>query len=199
MVHAITGHWEEIGTLNCLSRDEREEALWIDRARTGDDAAFRWLLGQYRARVVRLAAHVLHSQGDAEDVAQEAFVRAFQRLPSFRGNGRFSAWLFSITVRLCLDHRRSARFHREVPADAAPEAVSPSAPPDTHLLIDALMEQLSPPIRAALVLREIEGFDYDEIAQMLQIPVGTVRSRLHAARARFRALWTAIEEEDSHV
>ena len=200
----MAGHWK-IDALPCLSRDEREEALWIDRARTGDDAAYRWLLGRYRARVVRLAAHVLREDGDAEDVAQEAFVRAFQRLPSFRGtrsggNGRFSAWLFTLTVRLCLDRRRSARFSREVPEGAAPNAVSADASPDTHLLIDALLDQLTPPMRAALVLREIEGFEYDEISQMLQIPVGTVRSRLHAARARFRELWTAAQAEaDSHV
>lgn len=199
----MAGCWKT-GAASSLSRDDREEALWIERARTGDDAAYRWLLGQYRARVVRLAAHVLRGGGDAEDAAQEAFVRAFQRLPSFRGNGRFSAWLFSITVRLCLDRRRMARFGREVSADAAPNAVSNAVSlhtsPDTHLLIEALLDQLSPPMRAALVLREIEGFEYDEIAQMLQIPVGTVRSRLHAARARFRELWTAVQTEaDSHV
>lgn len=208
MINAMAGHW---GTsdLHCLSRGDREEVLWIERARTGDDAGYRWLLGQYRARVVRLAAHVLRGGGDAEDVAQEAFVRAFQRLPSFRGRtsggqGRFSAWLFSITVRLCLDHRRLAHFSREVSADADPLAVSGAASlmasPDTRLLIEALMDKLPPPTRAALVLREIEGFEYDEIAQMLQIPVGTVRSRLHAARARFRELWTAAQTEtDSHV
>ncbi len=203
MVHAMTGHWES-SLLHC-SRDEREETLWIDRARTGDEAAYRWLLSQYRARVIRLAAHVLRSDSDAEDAAQEAFVRAFQRLPSFRGTtsggqGRFSAWLFTLTVRLCLDRRRSSRFTREVSADAAPDAVSADASPDTRLLIDALLDQLSPPMRAALVLREIEGFEYDEISEMLQIPVGTVRSRLHAARARFRSLWTAAQTEaDSHV
>ncbi len=196
MVHAMTGQWDGA---ECLSRDEREETLWIDRARAGDDAAYRWLLGQYRARVIRLAAHVLRSHGDAEDVAQEAFVRAFQRLPRFRGQGRFSAWLFSITVRLCLDRRRSAPWTREVPAEAAPNAASPPVPTDTRLLIEALLDKLSPPMRAALVLREIEGLDYDEIAAMLQIPVGTVRSRLHTARAQFRDLWTAVEEENSHV
>ncbi len=69
MIHAMAGHWE-MGALHCLSRDEREEALWIDRARTGDDAAYRRLLGQYRVRVVRLAAHVLRESGGAEDVAE---------------------------------------------------------------------------------------------------------------------------------
>jgi RNA polymerase sigma-70 factor (ECF subfamily) len=199
MIHAMTSQWE-IGIERHQTRDEREEALWVTRARTGDEAAFRWLLGRYRMRVVRLAAHVLRSGGDAEDVAQEAFLRAFRRLPDYRGTGRFSAWLFQITVRLCLDRRRSVRWQREVPEDAAPPAPAPNTHlPDNRLLIETLLDRLSPPMRAALVLREIEGLEYDEIAETLQIPVGTVRSRLHSARAQFRDLWAAIDEENSHV
>ena len=193
--------------VDCLPREEREEAGWLDRARAGDEAAYRWLLARYRARVVRLAAHVLRREGEAEDVAQEAFLRAFRRLPSFRGEGRFSAWLFGIAIRLCLDRRRSAWWTRQVPEEAAPPP--PSSPTaaadaaDTRLLVEALLDRLSPPMRAALVLREMEGLDYDEIVATLGIPVGTVRSRLHAARAHFRALWTAAlkedDEEDDHA
>ena len=95
-----------MATLDCTDRDTREEALWIARAKAGEDAAYRWLLDRYLARVVRLAAHVLRRDSEAEDVAQEAFLMAFRRLPSFRGTGRFSAWLFQITIRLCLDRRR---------------------------------------------------------------------------------------------
>ena len=186
-----------------VRREDREEAAWIARARTGEDAAFRWLLGRYRTRVVRLAAHVLRREDEAEDVAQEAFLRAFRRLPSFRGEGRFSAWLLGITVRLCLDRRRSARWTREVAADflpplsslPLPSLPSPSDAADTRLLVGALLDQLSPPLRAALVLRELEGLDYDEIAAALALPVGTVRSRLHAARARFRTLWEAAQKD----
>ncbi len=196
----MIGQWNTGSAAAPQSREEREEALWIARARTGDEAAFRWFLGQYRTRVLRLAAHVLRRGDEAEDVAQEAFVRAFQRLPEFRGSGPFSSWLFQITVRLCLDRRRSARWEREVPEACAPTAASaPTSSPDTQLLIETLLDKLTPPMRAALVLREIEGLDYDEIAQTLQIPVGTVRSRLYAARAQFRDLWVAIDEENSHV
>ena len=199
MIKTMAGSWEQ-NLEHCLSRDEREEALWIGRARAGDEAAYRWLLGEYRTRVVRLAAHVLRGSGDAEDVAQDTFVRAFQQLPKFRGQGRFSGWLFSITLRLCLDRRRSSHADREVPEGTASDAVSTDPPPDTRLLIEALLDKLTPPMRAALVLREIEGFDYDEISAALGIPVGTVRSRLHTARAEFRDLWIAVQTEDnSHV
>ena len=179
------------------SREEREEALWLARARGGDEAAYRWLLGRYRTRVVRLAAHVLRREGEAEDVAQEAFLRAFRRLSSFRGNGPFSAWLFQIVVRLCLDRRRAAHWTREVPADTAPPLPSAPDSADTRLLVGALLDSLPPLMRAALILREMEGLEYDEIAQTLGIPVGTVRSRLHTARTQFRALWVSAQEDAS--
>ena len=139
-----------LAAVDCLPREDREEAIWLARARTGDEAAYRWLLDRYRARVVRLAAHVLRRDGEAEDVAQEAFLRAFRRLPSFRGDGRFSAWLFGIAVRLCLDRRRSARWTREIPADAAPSPSSAPDATDTRLLVEALLDRLSPPMRAPL-------------------------------------------------
>ena len=200
MVRDLGRQGQALAAADCLPREEREEAAWLQRARTGDEAAYRWLLGRYRARVVRLAAHVLRREGEAEDVAQEAFLRAFRRLPGFRGEGRFSAWLFGIAVRLCLDRRRSARWTCEVPEDDAPAPFpSPNSAEDstdTRLLVGALLDRLSSPMRAALILRELEGLDYDEISATLGVPVGTVRSRLHAARAQFRALWTAALEED---
>ena len=182
-----------------VSRDEREEAQWIARARTGDQAAYRWLLERYRARVVRLAAHVLRREGEAEDVAQEAFLRAFGQLSRFRNAGRFAPWLFRIVVRLCLDRLRLSRWDAEISdIDAQPISPHNDHDIDTRLLVETLLDQLSPPMRAALTLRELEGLDYDEIAQALQIPVGTVRSRLNAARAQFRRLWIAAQE-DPHV
>lgn len=201
-VRTVSFLWPQstLGNAPCADRETREEAAWVARARAGDEAAFRWLLERYRMRVVRLAAHVLGRDADAEDAAQEAFLRAFRRLSSYNGSGRFSAWLFQIVVRLCLDQRRTARWQREVSADAAlPRAAASSdssEDTDSRLLVEALLHQLSPPLRAALVLRELEGLDYDEIAQALGIPVGTVRSRLNAARAQFRALWQAAHAEE---
>lgn len=177
------------------TREEREEAGWVARAKAGDEAAYHWLLERYRTRVVRLAAHVLRRDGEAEDVAQEAFLRAFRRLPSFQGEGRFSAWLFRIVVRLCLDRQRLARWTAETSEEPLPIAASFSDAADTRLLVGMLLDQLSPPMRAALVLRELEGLDYDEISRALGIPVGTVRSRLHAARAEFRQLWLSAQED----
>lgn len=177
---------------------DREEARWVARAQAGDAAAQRWLLGRYRARIVRLAAHVLRGEADAEDVAQEAFVQAFRHLSSLRRDGAsFGPWLRRIAVRRCLDRLRRAGRRLEAPADEAREGADRGgeARADTRLLVEALLDKLSAPLRAALVLRECEGLDYDEIADILRVPVGTVRSRLHAARAQFRALWLAAESE----
>lgn len=184
------------GTAAPAAAEEREEARWIERARAGDEAAFRWLLDCYRERAVRLAAHVLRQPDEAEDVAQEAFIRAFRGLSSFRGDGRFYTWLYHIVVRVCLDRKRRAWWSRE--ATSAPRESAGSEATegvDTRLLVEALLDRLNPPMRAALVLRELEGLEYEEIAQVLGVPVGTVRSRLNTARAQFRSLWSAAMRE----
>jgi RNA polymerase sigma-70 factor (ECF subfamily) len=181
-----------------------EEVDWIARARQGDVAAFDWLATRYRARAVRLAAHVLRRPSEAEDVAQEAFLRAFTQIRSFRGDAAFYTWLARIVIRLCLNRMRHPGWYRErAPRDEIDYGETPQQQTaeqiDTRLLIDALLDRLSPPLRIALVLREVEGLDYQEIADTLQIPVGTVRSRLNAARTQFRTLWQSVLEETPHA
>ena len=184
--------------------EDPEEAAWIIRARRGDEAAFRWLLARYRQRVVRLAAHILRDAEEAEDAAQEAFIRAFRRLRAYRGEARFFTWLSHIVVRACLDRRRQAWWSRETSLDSPGEIcasipVQTAGEADLRMLVEALLDGLSPPMRAALVLRELEGMEYADIAQALRIPVGTVRSRLNVARARFRELWSAATQEAESV
>jgi RNA polymerase sigma-70 factor (ECF subfamily) len=143
---------------------------------------------------------VLRSPTEAEDAAQEAFVKAFRSLRSFRGESRFYTWLYHIAVRVCLDRRRLARWGREEQiADSARRRDSETADSELRIVVEALLERLSPPMRAALVLRELEGLEYEEIALALKIPVGTVRSRLNAARRKFRELWESAEREARSV
>ncbi len=182
---------------------DREEALQIARAQSGDEAAIDWLLARYRQRVIRLATHILRRSGDAEDAAQDAFVRAFRNLHTFRGQGRFYTWLYQIVVRVCLDMRRLARWDAEVPIESLPELSSHSdaslGAVDSRLLVEALLDRISPPMRAALVLRELEGLEYEDIARVMQIPVGRVRWRLHVARAEFQRLVAAVMKETDGV
>lgn len=184
-------------------RSDPEERAWIARAQQGEIAAFDWLMVRYRTRALRLAAHVLRTPADAEDVVQEAFLRAFAQIRSFRANCTFYTWLYRIIVRLCLNHMRtrdwqsgSLSLSKEQEVEKAFALPPPS---ETRLMIEDLLERLSPPLRAALILRELEGLDYEEIAETLEIPVGTVRSRLNAARYQFQTLWLKAQEESNHV
>lgn len=182
--------------------EDREEAGQVSRAWAGDAAAIHWLIARYRQRVVRLAAHILRRPSEAEDVAQEAFVRAFRSLHTFRGEGRFYTWLYQIVVRLCLDRRQSARWNAETQDAPDPQYPTPCAAMEeveARVLVEALLDRLPPPMRAMLILRELEGLEYEEIAQALQIPVGRVRWRLHAARAQFQELWRDALQEADHV
>jgi RNA polymerase sigma-70 factor (ECF subfamily) len=183
--------------------EDGEEACQVARAQAGDESAMSWLIARYRHRAVRLAAHILHRPGEAEDVAQEAFVRAFRNLRAYRGEGRFYTWLYQIVVRVCLDRRQLARWDAEQPLETSAASLEDSAAPmdgvETRLLVETLLDRLPPPTRAILILRELEGLEYAEIAQVLRIPVGRVRWRLHAARAQFRALWQNAMQEADHV
>src|SRR5579862_8003958 len=106
------------GQPRSLSVDHEEERQ-ISRARSGDPTAIDWLLNRYRDRVLRLATHVLRRSGEAEDVTQEAFVKAFRNLAAYNGEGSFYTWIYRIVVRTCLERQRLARWRREMPIDAA--------------------------------------------------------------------------------
>ncbi len=179
----------------------REERAMLDRCALGDERAIRWVLNKYRDRVVRLAAHVLHNPREAEDIAQEAFVKAFRQIGQFRGESGFYAWLYRIVVNLCLDRmrRKSATSETQLDETTAPwlGAVTPDM--EKRIVVEGVLDSLTPPMRAALVLREVEGLEYAEIAEVLNIPVGTVRSRLNTAREQFRRRWLALQEEADHV
>lgn len=183
-----------------IDHEEREQ---IERARQGADAAVGWLIARYRQRVVRLAAHVLRRPEEAEDAAQEAFLRAFRSLNAFRSEGRFSTWLYRITLRVCLDQLRLKRWDGETSLDApdlqADLAHHPAQGAEARMLVEMLLDRLSPPMRAMLVLRELEGLEYEEIARVLEIPVGRVKWRLHEARVRFRVLWSETMQETDDV
>ncbi len=188
----------QAGTLDYSER--REERAWLDRCALGEEKAIRWVLDRYRERVVRLAAHVLHNSREAEDVAQEAFIKAFKQIGQFRGESGFYAWLYRIVVNICLDRMRRKSVTSELPFDETlPQTISVNPDIEKRLAVQQVMNSLSVPMRAALTLREVEGLDYSEIAEVLNIPVGTVRSRLNSARDQFRKKWIAIQEETQNV
>lgn len=175
----------------------------LHRAQSGDESAFAEIFRDHYERTFRLIFAILRNESDARDVAQEAWVTIWKQLPKFRGESRFSTWLHPIATRRALDHLRKRRrwFDRFLPIGGPSEndgngagAVAVAEPASEedgrdqaerserseqlHRALDALPPQQ----RAILALRELEGLSYEEIARTVDIPVGTVMSRLHHAR-----------------
>jgi RNA polymerase sigma-70 factor (ECF subfamily) len=179
---------------------DKDEAALIERCRAGDLAAFEPLVEKYRQRVYRLAYNVLRDPEEAWDVAQDAFIRAFQALPSFRGDSAFYTWLFRIVMNVARDRaRQHAARGRAFGTERVDEKdwdrilVDQGTAPDTHAAqieerarIGRALATLSEPHRAIIMLSDLEGLSYREIAEVLNIPMGTVMSRLHNARRRLR-------------
>ena len=172
----------------------------VDEARSGDVAAFEGLVVQYQTRLVNFGAALVGDAGGGEDVAQEAFVRAWRGLGRFRGESSFKTWLYRIATNVARTHRerrgRQPVIGRSLDdqAEARPggEPVAPTADAETALVtresIDRALGELPEELRLALVLRDVEGLDYKEIASVTAAPIGTVESRIFRARRRMRAL-----------
>jgi RNA polymerase sigma-70 factor (ECF subfamily) len=169
----------------------------VDRARRGDTSAFEDLVRAHQHRVVNFARALVSDAADAEDVAQEAFLRAYRGLRSFRGTSTFKTWLYQIVTNTARTHlaRRRGRLDRPVGDTLAPSAAyrEPASEEDveggvvTRDEIDRALATLPIEMREAVVLRDVEGLDYTEIAAALGVPIGTVESRIFRGRARMRS------------
>lgn len=163
-----------------------DEMRWVSRVRQGDEVALSILISRHRTRLIRVAANILRDAHEAEDVAQDAFLKAFREIKNLRDDRAFSGYLYRICVRLCMDRLRSRKADTAefdgVEQDRGTQV-------DNKIVIQKLLGLLAPDLRTTLVLREMEQLSYEEIADLMHVPVGTVRSRLHTARERFRHLW----------
>jgi RNA polymerase sigma-70 factor (ECF subfamily) len=184
------------------------EAL-IRRCQKGDRLAIEALIRRYQNYVYRLCFLVMRSEQDAEDMTQETFIRAFRALPRFeiREGVSFEAWLYRIAVNACRSRMRR-KWYQVLPwPDPAPPLVSePEEQPDRLLLqveqrdeILAVIDLLGDKHRLVVILRYYAGLSNEEIAQTLNIPSGTVRSRLHVARRRLKQMLEQNEEKENMV
>lgn len=171
------------------------DAELVRRIRAGDQEAFRELVDRHSDSLFGLACTLVGSPADAEDLLQETFLGAFRRLGAFEGRSAVKTWL----VRILLNHvsklRRSKRVRRATSleeqvhseqADRRLQSRSPAAAVESHLDVSAMLQALSPEHREILALRELQQMSYDEIAEVLRIPRGTVESRLHRARQELK-------------
>jgi RNA polymerase sigma-70 factor, ECF subfamily len=164
---------------------EEPEPAVVRAAIAGDLAAFERLVRCYQAHVWRFLRHLLGDDALAEDVAQETFLRLYQRLPTFSGRSKLSTWVFRVARNAGIDALRSRRRH-----DRLLEALPPPPPapaPDARAEAWAAVASLSPKLREALLLVELFGFSYREAAEVLRVPDGTVKSRVFQARRRLLA------------
>ena len=161
------------------------DALLVEQALTGDQAAFGSLVSRYGQPVLSLCYASTLDTGEAEDLSQEIFVSAWRSLKRFRGESAFSTWLFALARNACVDRARRSRRRPQlgVPDELVdPRATDSSVEQATVTAIFAAARALSVPLRQALLLRDLQGLSYDEIATLQGVPLGTVRSRIAAAR-----------------
>jgi RNA polymerase sigma-70 factor (ECF subfamily) len=194
---------------------EREaDLVLVERVQSGDREAFGLLVGKYQRRLLRLVMRMVRDPGEAEDVTQEAFIKAYRALPNFRGESAFYTWLYRIGVNtaknwLIANGRRMPTVSDIT--DDETESIDDGGllrddeTPDRVLMskqigetVNTAMDELPEDLRTAIALREIEGMSYDEIARVMDCPIGTVRSRIFRAReaiaARLRPLLDAAPD-----
>jgi RNA polymerase sigma-70 factor (ECF subfamily) len=179
-----------------MTPDESDQQL-VERVQAGDKAAFDVLVRKYQHRVLKLVGRFVSDAAEAEDVAQEAFLKAYRALASFRGDSAFYTWLYRIAINtaknaLVSNRRRPVDFdldlqdpeqydrHARLKEGDTPEGVLLTE--EIRTVVERAMEQLPEDLRTAIVLRELEGLSYEEIAEAMDCPVGTVRSRIFRAR-----------------
>lgn len=170
------------------------DAELVRRARRGDHGAFEALVKKFQDRAYRTAYHMTGNHGDADDVAQESFLRAYRGLPSFDERAAFGTWLHRIVINSALNHLRARRRRgRTEPAEVAEALPAPDTDPAERTEareeaedVLAALEQLSPTLRETLVMATLEDMPYKDIAQTLGIPEGTVAWRVNQARKTLR-------------
>ena len=186
--------------------DEQSEARFLERLRAHDERAFNELVEAYEQRVFRLVFRMLGRRDEAEDMAQEVFVQVFKAVATFRGESKLSTWIYRIAVNLCKNRikyltrrHEGAQQELEPVAERAPLSEAKGvtfgdvARPDhmveglqLELIVKRCIAEIDPDFREVLVLRDVEDLSYEEIAEITGLADGTVKSRIHRARAMLK-------------
>lgn len=186
-----------------MSEVEQADELLVVQAQRGDAAAFGLLVERHQDALFNGIHRMVSQREDAEDLAQEAFVKAFRALGGFQGRSSFYTWLYSIAVNLVISHRRKTGSARHLNPlsfqggsddegrglDVADDVERPDHAAERREMkqqVERAIAQLEDEFRTVIVMRDIEGFDYQTIAEVLGCPAGTVKSRLHRARLALR-------------
>ena len=179
-----------------MTQDENDQQL-VQRVQKGDKSAFDLLVLKYQHRVLKLVGRFVNDAAEAEDVAQEAFLKAYRALASFRGDSAFYTWLYRIAINTAknalvsqrrrpvdfdLDLQDPDQYDRQAKLKEADTPEGVLLTDEIRAVVEEAMAELPEDLRTAIVLRELEGLSYEEIAEAMDCPVGTVRSRIFRAR-----------------
>lgn len=177
--------------------DRASDQFLVDRAKAGDKHAFDLLVLKYQHRVIKLIMRYVKDPAEAMDVSQDAFLKAYRALPRFRGDSAFYTWMYRIAINTAKNHLVAARrrpleyssdiaepedfeWHLNLQESDTPEGQAIGD--ELRAAVEAAIAELPDELRTAIVLRELDGLSYEEIAQVMECPVGTVRSRIFRAR-----------------
>ena len=165
----------------------------IEKARTGNKNAFATLVLRFQNQIFSVAYGIIANQQDAEDIAQETFIKAYNSIGKLNHVEGFYKWLLRIAVNTSINYKKSSVFTPNVPIDEMNELVSQAQTPEEYVEkregikeLGSVLAELTSEHRAILVLREVQGLSYDEIANLFEIPLGTVKSRINHAREKLR-------------
>jgi RNA polymerase sigma-70 factor (ECF subfamily) len=162
------------------------EEVLVQRAARGDEDAFAVLLNRYKGMMYSMAYRLMRDPGRAEDMAQESFIKAYAALPGFRGQSKFSSWLYRICYNTCISELRKRKPEVELDEAMAVETEGPVEAYRTKGIQEVVQDEvrkLPADYRAAITLYHFNGLSYEEIAQMTRKPMGTVKAHIHRARA----------------
>lgn len=178
------------------------EKLLVKKSQSGDIESFELLISSYDKRAYNIAYRVMGNEEDAKDMAQEALLRVFRSIKDFKGQSAFSTWLYRIVTNVCLDELRKRKNDKYISMDSTiqtengelhMELCSDKETPESAYerveqreLIKSAINELSEDYKSVIVLRDIQGFSYDEISNMLDCSLGTVKSRINRARNMLR-------------
>ncbi|MFM9912105.1 MAG: RNA polymerase sigma factor RpoE [Methylophilaceae bacterium] len=181
-----------------MSGEREIDQQLVERVQRGDQRAFTLLVEKYQRKLGRLLSRMIRDQAEVEDVVQESFIKAYRALPNFRGDSAFYTWLYRIGINTAKNHLvamgRRPRLSNEIEIEDAENfedanELRTQDTPETELMgkqiaqtVNNAMEALPEELKTAITLREIEGLSYEEIASLMNCPIGTVRSRIFRAR-----------------
>ena len=196
-VPANTSKKQQSGKLVVMSEREKDNVLVL-RVQRGDKVAFELLFTKYQRRVSRLVSRFIRSEAEVEDVVQDSFIKAYKALANFRGDSAFYTWLYRIAVNTAKNYLVAAskrpislsQFEKNDDDDFEEDRfISNSTTPESELItkqiaetVNKTIDELPADLREAIMLREIEGMSYEDIAEAMECPIGTVRSRIFRAR-----------------